>query len=393
MDRSGKNPFDLLHEIEKVLGIVAVPWNWPIGLGPEFCGVHDREHGRTLLFQAPAPGSQPLERGSLQVPTRVVPLPELADVVNADLANRCRASLDLLDGATERLDQEQYLQGKMTPVFFGSAMTNFGVEPFLEAFLRLAPAPRPRQSNLGPVPPDRADFAGMVFKIQANLNPRHRDRVAFVRVCAGRFTPETELKVARTDARLRIKGSHSVFAQERAELIEALPGDIIGLAVTGDLRLGDTLFEGTPLHLEGVPQFSPECFAVARRSDTARRKQFGEGLQHLADEGAVQVFTNPDNLREPILAAVGELQFDVVKSRLESEYGVASELAVLPYKAAAWAFGPAPNARIHGALKVFDHRGRLALLSQDTWSLRWLQAQYPELKLRAFSEDLFVPEN
>ncbi len=385
MDRPGCKPLELLHEIEQVLGIVAVPWNWPIGVGPEFCGVHDREAGRTQLFE-------PLARGSIQVPTRSIALEELSEWADAEVANRCVEELELLDGATEKLDQGRFLRGEATPVFFGSAATNFGVELFLEAFLRLAPSPRPRPSSIGPVPPSRPEFAGIVFKIQANLNPKHRDRVAFVRVCAGRFTEETLPVVARTGAKLRIKGSHSMFARERTKVEAAFPGDIVGLVVTGDLRLGDTLFEGTPLQLEGLPQFSPECFAVVRCLDTSRRKQLAIGLQQLADEGAVQVFADADNPREPIVAAVGVLQFDVVKFRLQSEYGVETVVEKLPYESAAWSFGEKSNVRVHGARKVFDHRGRMALLTADSYSLRWMQKQYPELKLKAFSDDLFVPQ-
>lgn len=387
MDRMGRSPLDLLHELETVLGIDAVPLNWPLGQGPEFSGVFDLAHNHALVFD-------PTRRGDLQVVGRVHSREELPDHLPAGIVRPALDELDLLDGAGAVFDEGRFLQGRMTPVFFGSAMTNFGVQPFLEAFLRLAPCPRPRRSDQGMIPPEREAFSGIVFKIQANLNPKHRDRVAFVRVCSGAFTEDTEPVVSRTGARLRIKGSHRMFAREREEVVEAYPGDIIGLAVTGSLRLGDTLCEGAPFVYEGLPQFSPERFAVIRCMDNSRRKQLAEGLQQLADEGAVQVFFDPVNPREPILAAIGELQFDVVRFRLESEYGVRSEIEVLPYHAAGWLSGEvASESRVSGTRRVQDHHGRTAVLAESDWNLQWLQTQNPGLRIRAFSEDLFVPQD
>jgi len=385
MDRPSRPPLELLSEIEKVLGVDAVPLNWPLGQGPEFRGVYDREKNEALLFE-------PTPRGELQVPTRRVPLADLADHLPRTTANTALDELELLEGAGVQFDAAQFANGKMTPVFFGSAMNNYGVELFLDAFLRFAPCPRPRRSDKGFVAPDSDAFSGIIFKIQANLNPRHRDRVAFVRVCAGRLTEETEPVVTRTGSTLRIKGSHRMFARERAEVGEAYPGDIVGLTVTGNIRLGDTLCEGVPFLYEGLPQFSPERFAVVRCLDTSRRKQLAEGLQQLADEGAIQVFADPVNPREPILAAIGELQFDVVRFRLEAEYGVRSGIEVLPYTSAAWVSGEgAADARLLGTRKVLDHRGHTAILAESDWSLRWFQTQFPNLRVRAFSEELFVP--
>jgi len=388
MDRLGKTPLELLEEIQADLGIEPIPMNWPIGLGDRFTGVHDRASARTLLFA-------PTERGSLQVPTRVVALADLDAEIGPELGHRSRGEVELIEVAGGTFDRERFLRGEQTPVFFGSAATNYGIEPFLDAFLGLAPAPGPRTGVAGPVPPDRAQFAGQVFKIQANLNPKHRDRVAFVRVCSGVFTPDIEPVVARTGERLRMKGSHRLFAQDREAVHEAYAGDVIGLAFTKGVRLGDTLYDGPAVEFAGLPQFSPECFATARCPDNARRKQFAQGLQQLADEGAVQVFTDPANGLEPILAAVGELQFEVVKFRLESEYGVDVELVPLTYRAGGWVGGgraalvgyqPLLTPRL-----VFDHRDRPVLLAQDAFSIRYLKGREPGLQLRPFSDDLFAP--
>jgi len=387
MDRLGRDPMSLLSEVEQVLGIDAIPMNWPLGLGNEFRGVYNRERGSALLFQ-------PTGHGSAQVPTKELDLAAALDGGSPVTAHRVRQELELLDGAGVPFDRDRFLAGRMTPVFFGSAMTNFGVGPFLDSFLHLAPPPGLRRCDQGLVPPDRQWFAGQVFKIQANLNPRHRDRVAFVRVCCGRFDPEADLTLARTGTKVRIKGSHRLFAREREAMEEAYPGDIIGLANTGGLRLGDTICEGPTLQFEALPQFSPECFATARCSDTKRRKQFTDGLQQLSDEGVVQVFTDRGNLREPILAAVGELQFDVVRFRLESEYGVRAEIAPLPYRAGAWVAASADvttHTLIRSMKVAFDHLGRAVVLAEDAFSIRHLQKQVPSLGLLPFTDNLFAP--
>ncbi|MEI7852653.1 MAG: peptide chain release factor 3 [Planctomycetota bacterium] len=389
MDRPSLNPLSLLSEIEEVLGIVAVPVNWPIGNGPEFCGVYDRLQKEVLLFE-------PTDSGSLQVPIRRVKLEDLEHHIDPALAHRCQEDLELLDGAAAAFEQDAFLSGKMTPVFFGSAMNNFGMEAFLEAFLKLAPAPGARRSDSGMIPPDRPDFAGIVFKIQANMDPMHRDKVAFVRVCSGIFTKDTRPKNARTGERVRIKGSHRVFAREREEVGAAYPGDIVGLAISGGLRLGDTVHEGKVLNYEGLPQFSPECFAVIRCLDTSRRKQMSDGLEQLADEGAIQVFEDSTNIREPILAAVGVLQFDVVRSRLDVEYGVKVEIESLKFKAAAWIKGERANleklSMTYSSRLVEDHRRRLVVLAEDSWNITYMAKLNPGLTFRQFSEELFVPE-
>ncbi len=388
MDRDSRDPMGLLGEIEKVLGIDAVPLNWPLGLGDRFTGVYDRLNRQILGFQ-------PGERGSVLVPTQATPVPSLDQAEELGISHAVVQELELLDEACRPFDRARFLAGGITPVFFGSAMNNFGVEPFLQAFTELAPPPGQRGSSEGTIQPEDPLFAGQVFKIQANLNPRHRDRIAFVRVCRGRFTPETELSIARTGEKLRIKGSHKLFARDREEVEEAFPGDILGLASTGNLRLGDTLCEGKVFHLDPLPRFSPECFALAICPDPGRRKQFANGLEQLANEGAVQVFLDPEAIREPILAAVGELQFDVVRYRLRSEYGVDTEIRPLPFKAGAWVGASMSTLKQFnltlGVKAVTDHRGDPVLLAENAFSIRYLTQKYPEIGLRAFSDNLFGP--
>ena len=388
MDRMGKYPLDLLEEIEKELGIEPVPINWPIGLGEEFQGVCSREQGEILLFS-------PTERGSLQVPTRVCKPEDLDREVGVKFASRCRDELELLDGAGGKFDREKFLAGKQTPVFFGSAASNYGIEPFLDAFIGLAPPPGPRKAASGPIQPEYEHFTGQVFKIQANLNPKHRDRVAFVRVCSGVFTPEAEPVVAQTGERLRVKGSHRLFAKDREEVQFAYPGDVIGLSFTKGVRLGDTLSTGPSLEYEGLPQFSPESFAWVKCPDTGRRKQMAEGLRQLGDEGVIQVFSDPGNGKAPILAGVGELQFDVVKYRLEAEYGVKVEIAPLLYKAGAWIMSkeviPPDYQPFAGTKLVHDPRGRPVLLAEDSFTIRYIIGKEAWLGLKPFGDALFAP--
>lgn len=388
MDRLGKEPMDLMAEIETELGIEPVPINWPIGAGPEFQGVIDRQANQALLFE-------PSARGSLQVPTRAVAIKDLEAEVGKSITEHCHDAMSLLDGAGGVWDRAKFLAGKQTPVFFASAYTNYGIETFLDAFLGLAPAPHARSTVNGLVQADRPHFAGQVFKIQANLNPKHRDRVAFVRVCAGRFTPDLEPTITRTGEKLRMKGAHRLFAREREEFHSAYPGDVVGLAFTKGVRLGDTLYDGPSVTYDALPQFSPECFAIAKCSDINRRKQMTQGLQQLADEGAIQVFVDPANNRESILAAVGTLQFDVVKYRLESEYNVKAEIEPMPMKAGAWLSATAEQIAAvfipYGTRLVKDHLDRFVLLAEDAFTLRYLKGQEPSLGVKSFSEDLFAP--
>ena len=381
LDRPGGDPLRVLGEIEQTLGIRATPLNWPIGAGREFCGVYDCRQDQALVFEA-------VHHGSVRVPTTVLSLeeacrrrlpPESIPAVQEEIA--------LVREASAEFDRDAFLRGAETPVFFGSALTNFGIEPLLDAFLELSPPPGARDSDAGRIEPTDEHFTGVVFKIQANLDPRHHDRVAFLRVCSGRFNREMEIVNSRTLARIRIKRSHRAFAQERETMDEAFPGDVVGLVIPGQLRLGDTLCEGTPVRYPGRWEFPPECFATIRCTDAQRRKQFVQGLQQLGEEGAIQLFSDGAMSREPILGAVGDLQFDVVQYRLQSEYKAATELRRLPFQFARWVTGDEEllaDIRVpsNGRLLRDDHE-RPVVVFDSAWGVSYCAELNPKLK---FSE-------
>ncbi|MBX3442085.1 MAG: peptide chain release factor 3 [Planctomyces sp.] len=382
MDRPGCDPLNTLSEISQVLGIEAVPWNWPIGTGRDFKGVYDRQTKQALVFQA-------VSHGIDRSPVDIVDLNDPPErILSPELAAQVRDEVELIDHAGGAFDKQRFLAGEITPVFFGSALTNFGVEPFFDGFLKLAPTPRPRLSNLGAIPPDRTEFAGVIFKIQANLDPRHHDRVAYLRVCAGRFTRDMEIVHTRTGERIRIKRSQRLFAKERETMDVAYAGDVVGLVIPGQFRLGDTLTEGEPLQFEGQWQFSPECFGTLRCADTGRRKQFDKGLAQLVEEGAIQLLREPVSMSpEPVLAAVGQLQFEVVQYRLESEYNAKTTLHRLPFRIARWVTGdPADVAELRVpslGRQLQDQDGIPVVLFESEGMLRYCRELNPNL---TFSE-------
>jgi peptide chain release factor 3 len=378
MDRPGCEPLKTLSEIEQVLGIHAVPLNWPIGSGRDFRGVYDLRSRKAVLFRT-------VPQGSIRVPTEecaVEDIPE--DELWPDRRKQLRDEIDLLEHAGEPFDRERFLKGEVTPVFFGSALTNFGVEIFLNSFIDLAPPPGPRLSDQGMIPPDRPEFSGVVFKIQANLDPRHHDCVAFLRVCSGTFTRDMEAVLARTGDRIRIKRSQRLFANERETMDSAFPGDVVGLTLPGQLRLGDTLGGNDRLTYLGQWQFPPECFATLACTDTARRKQFDKGLQQLVEEGAIQLFRDPvAPTVDPVLAAVGQLQFDVVQFRLETEYNARTNVRMLPYRFARWVTGPPDDLdklRVPSLTRMLqDDTGVPVVLFESEGMLRYARELNPTL--------------
>jgi peptide chain release factor 3 len=379
VDRPGRDPLDILTEVEQTLGIPVTPYNWPIGSGIDFRGVYDFATAEAMLFDRG-------RNGDHATPWQTVSLETAGDdLLPPVIRQKAIEDAELLAGAGAAFDQQAFLAGNLTPVFFGSALNNFGVEPFLKAFLRLSPPPGPRTSDLGRVPVDRPEFSGFVFKIQANLDPRHRDRIAFVRVCSGRFEREMEVLHPRTGKRLKLRRSHRLFAQERETVDEAFPGDVIGLVSPGDFHLGDTICVGEPLRFEPLPQFTPEYFAVLRCSDTSRRKQFERGLEQLVEEGAIQTLVDPDaRRREPILAAVGQLQFDVVRFRLETEYNTQTAIEWLPYKLARWLVGDeAGLAKLklpYQARRAVDRLGQPVVLCQSKWDMDYCTKENPQVR-------------
>jgi peptide chain release factor 3 len=380
MDRPGREPLDLLDEIEKELGLACWPVNWPIGGGDRFRGVIDRRRREVVLFERAQRGRQSTEER--------LPLdsPVLAERVEADLLAQALEELELLDGAGEELDLEAVHAGNLSPVFFGSAMTNFGVRPFLDAFLDLAQAPTGRSSSEGVVDPLRPEFSGFVFKLQANMDPRHRDRVAFVRVCSGKFEKDLSVRHARSGRTIRLSRPQKLFGQDREVVEEAFPGDVIGLNNPGMFAIGDTLYVGPKVEYEGIPCFTPELFAWLRNPNPSAFKSFRKGVNELREEGAVQVLYDTDlSKRDPILAAVGQLQLEVVQYRLENEYGVKTRLEPLEFSVARWVLGGwsalESVGRLFNCKTVRDAWDRPVLLFRNSWNLQQLHEDHPSLEL------------
>ena len=383
LDRLGRPPLELLDEIEKVLGIPCSPVNWPVGSGPGFLGVYDRERGEVLRFER-APGGE--RRASLS--TCRLDDPDLQASLGVQQYKELQDDIALLDTAGAPFDLDKFLAGELSPVFFGSAMTNFGIEPFLDRFVELAPPPRPRRSSEGMIDPKSPTFSGFVFKIQANMDPNHRDRVAFVRVCSGRFSRGMEVNHVRGRRPLTMSRTMQFLAQERIPIDEGYAGDILGVWDGGSLRIGDTLAERGEFEFEGVPRFSPEHFVQVTLKDPMKRKQLKKGLQQLSEEGAVQLFFDRHRLeRDPILGAVGVLQFEVIEHRLAAEYNVAIHLRSLPYKYARWVegepFSPAKFEQGRGTTCVADAEGRSIVLFESDWALRTALEDHPGLRFLA----------
>ena len=380
MDRPGREPLELIDEIEKELGLACWPVNWPIGSGDRFRGVIDRRSHEVILFER-------AERGRQSAEKRLAgDAPELASLVEPELLEQAFEELELLEGAGADLNLELVHAGELSPVFFGSAMTNFGVRPFLDAFLELAQRPTARTSREGPVDPLRPGFSGFVFKLQANMDPRHRDRVAFVRVCSGHFEKDMTVQHARSGRAIRLSRPQKLFGQDREVVEDAYPGDVIGLNNPGMFAIGDTLYHGPRVEYEGIPCFSPEIFAWLRNPNPSAFKSFRKGVNELREEGAVQVLYDTDaSKRDPILAAVGQLQLEVVQYRLENEYGVKTRVEPMEFNVARWVSGgwPALEAvgRIFNCKTVRDPWDRPVLLFRNDWNLNQLREDHPDLEL------------
>lgn len=375
LDRHGKSPFELMEEIEKVLGINAYPMNWPIGVDGDYQGVYNRELKQIELFKNDGSHGQwvmPSVKGSVDDPA-------FAEIIGNDSHQALCDDIDLLDMAGDGFDFERVLRGDLTPMFFGSAMTNFGVRPFLEQFLRLAPAPAPRLSTEGIIEPDSEPFSAFVFKIQANMNPAHRDRLAFVRICSGKFTRAMSVYHSRSGKVIKLTQPQQFLAQDRTIIDEAYPGDIVGLFDPGIFGIGDTLVSpGQTFLFADFPIFPPERFARVQAKDSMKRKQFLKGITQLTQEGAIQVFKQSDiGFESYIVGAVGQLQFEVLQYRLKSEYGVDILMDYLPYELARWLEGENINAKsIRGmdrGMLLEDIQGRPVALFTNEWSLRFVE--------------------
>ena len=388
LDRPGRDGLDLLDELESVLGISTYPMNWPIGSGPTFSGVYDRVAREVHLFERTTHGAK-------RAPVRVT---DVHDASFAALTDEYtyRSFIDeieLLDGAGAEFDREAMLRGETTPVFFGSAVTNFGVELFLDAFIKLGPPPTARMAEESgerkAIEPASPAFSGFVFKIQANMDPRHRDRVAFLRVCSGRFERDMTVKNMRTGREVRLTRAMKLFANDREVVEEAFAGDVVGLANPGTFAIGDTLCEGIMRTFDPIPSFMPERFALLRSIDTATYKSFGKGLSQLEEEGAIQIYYSYGGGRtEPILAAVGQLQFEVVRSRLETEYNVKTILTALPYTVIRRVVGTREamsGATLPSNAKLVETGdGDILLLLESEWSMNLASDWNPQLQFPPF---------
>jgi peptide chain release factor 3 len=378
-DRPSKDPLELVDDVERTLGIAAAPVNWPIGSAERFRGVYDLQTRTLLRYEREAQGQYraPVDLSTLDSEVT-------RELVGEHLYAHFRESLEVIREAGTLFDLVEYRAGRQTPLFFGSALTNFGIEPFLDALVELAPPPQPHLSDAGVVGPTDERFTGFVFKIQANMDPRHRDRVAFVRVCSGRFRKDMTLSNSRLGMPLRASRAYRFFGRDRETIEVAYAGDIIGLVNPGQFAIGDTLHSGPALRFPELPRFPAEHFGRIRLKDT-RYKQFDEGVQQLEEEGLMQVFFRSAGRREPIIGVVGTLQFDVITSRLANEYGVAAEIESVEYAAARWLGSERTRSPGGSSAMAVDRHDRPVILFESEWALRYFERHHPDVVLMSES--------
>jgi peptide chain release factor 3 len=384
LDRPARPPLDLLDELESVLGIAAYPLNWPLGDGPRFRGVYDREKGQVHLFEK-TPG------GAFRAPEKVKDIhdPTVTDVLDEQTYRQVCDELELLEGAGAEFDIKAVEAGELSPVFFGSAANNFGVQLLLDRFLELAPPPSPRESRGGRViEPTSPEFSAFVFKIQANMNPKHRDRVSFIRIVSGKFERDMTVVHPRTGEKVRLSNSQRLFAQERETVDDAYAGDVAGLVGNHDFLIGDTLSTDPSISFDEIPRFAPECFAYVHNSSTAKFKRFRAGLEQMLKEGVVSEFNllEASGFSVPLLGAVGPLQFEVLQHRLENEYGAETRIETGMWRYARWMklkSGEPWSAKVLPALSidvtlVTDAHGSLVALIPSEWTLKTFTEKNPD---------------
>ncbi len=388
LDRDSKNPFDLLEQIEEELGISTCPINWPIGNGVDFKGVYDRFNKRILSYTA--------NGGQSEVEATEVDLNDssLSAVIGEGNYNQLVEDVELLDGAADELDLERVATGKLSPVFFGSALNNFGVEPFLENFLKMTSSPLPRVSDVGIINPTDDTFSAFVFKIQANMNKAHRDRLTFMRICSGKFERDMEVCHIQGDGKkMRLSQPQQMMAQEREIINEAYAGDIIGVFDPGIFSIGDTICApGKKFKFDGIPTFAPEHFARIRHKDTMKRKQFVKGATQIAQEGAIQIFRELESgFEEVIVGVVGMLQFEVFEHRMKTEYNVEIINEGLPYQYIRWidneGLDPKKLNLSSDTKIVQDFKGNYLLLFTSEWNIRWAMEKNEGLELSEFNKN------
>lgn len=384
MDRDGKFPFDLLDEIEKELNISLHPLTWPINMGKEFKGVYNLYDKNLNLF---TPNQKATEENS-------IPINDLSDTlldqkVGERDANQLREDVELLDGVYGDLDTESYLKGQVAPVFFGSAVNNFGVKEMLDTFIRIAPTPLPRKTDKEDIAPTDKKFSGFIFKIHANLDPRHRDRIAFLRVCSGVFERNKNYRHVRLEKEVKFSAPYSFMARQKEVIDDAYPGDVVGLFDTGNFKIGDTLTEGSNFMFTGMPSFSPELFREVINKDPMKTKQLEKGLRQLTDEGVAQLFTQHGGNRK-IIGCVGDLQFEVIQYRLLQEYGASVSFVPLAFFKACWITGEKTKIeefiRFKQSNIMEDKEGNLVYLAQSEWYLNTEIQNNPDISFHFTSE-------
>ena len=388
MDRDANDTFELLDDIEKELGIETCPINWPIGSGKDFKGVYDRNTKKVMTFSDTLKGTKEGEQKEIDIDD-----PALKEELGEDYRSQLMDEIELLDGASAEFDQDMVSKGELSPVFFGSALTNFGVETFLQHFLKMTYSPLPRNSDIGPIDPFSEDFSAFVFKIQANMNKAHRDRIAFMRICSGKFEAGMEVMHIQGGKKIRLAQPQQMMAQERHMVEEAYAGDIIGVFDPGIFSIGDTIeTSAKPFRYEGIPTFAPEHFARVRQVDTMKRKQFVKGITQIAQEGAIQIFQEyHTGMEEIIVGVVGVLQFDVLKYRLENEYNVEIHMENLPYEHIRWIKNKELDLdKLTGTSdmkKIQDLKGNPLLLFVNAWSVGMVLDRNEGLELEEFGRD------
>ncbi|WP_312694373.1 peptide chain release factor 3 [Caproiciproducens sp.] len=384
MDRDARNPFDLLEEIEQELGIKTFPMNWPIGSGKEFKGVYDRNKKEIIAFTANN-GQHEVEATEADINDE-----KLEALIGEYHRNILVDDIELLDGAGYEFDLEAVRHGKLSPVFFGSALTNFGVEPFLKEFLNMTTPPLPRESDTGIIDPFTNEFSAFVFKIQANMNKAHRDRIAFMRICSGKFEKNMEVMHMQGGKKMKLSQPQQLMAQDREVIEEAYAGDIIGVFDPGIFSIGDTICTPPQKFLfGGIPTFAPEHFSRVQQVDTMKRKQFIKGTSQIAQEGAIQIFQElGGGMEEVIVGVVGTLQFDVLEYRLKNEYNVDIRMEGLPYQYIRWIeneeLDPKTLNLTSDTKRIQDLKGNHLLIFANEWSIRWAQEHNKGLKLAEF---------
>lgn len=382
MDLPGREPLDLMDEVESVLNIQSYAYNWPIGTGRQFCGVYDRLIDRCILFTPSEVG------GAQQAHMHYSQLhdPELESRIGTDELTSLKNELSLLEMAGNSFKEEDFLAGRVTPVFFASALSNFGIEPFFDAFIHLAPSPSSRLADDQDgaevlVDPIKTPFSAYVFKIQANMDRKHRDSLAFLRICSGQFEKDIIVKHHRLNRDIRLSRPHSMFAGERTTLETACAGDVIGVINPGNFSIGDTVSLNKNFNFKPLPQFQPEIFAKVTSNDVNKRKSFDKGVKQLAEEGAIQILYSDTQFSDPIYAVVGKLQLEVMQYRLQDEYQVETNITILPYQCSAWILGDITTYdKPMNSIIVKDRYGKSMGLFSAPWEKQYAAQKNPKLQ-------------